>query len=398
MRILLCLLSEQHVPNLLSVHHFDPKPDRLVLVETGEMKRRRAAEHLLKALEAGGLDYSDRCEIQTLEHEDSLPEVRRALQDAFGRHPSDEWIVNLTGGTKPMSIAAFMFFSVMDAAAIYLSGRQPNVIRWMDGSKVETCVYRPTVAEFLAGYGFPSRKPPEKVAEAEERARGWWALARVLAARSTAESLICFEDERERSKARDRGFALEHRHLEPRTLAVPDILRSIVEHFDLIEQDSVPTGKLDRYQTQFLLGGWLEVFIWGLLDRHHAALDIWDVRLGLEPTSPDAQVGNDFDVAFMHRYRLWMVECKTGSQEHDPGGDILYKVEAVIRQFRALHVRTSLATTSDFLTDPRTGTIREGHRNRASAYGCALVTRDQVRAMAEADDPVELLREALGLR
>ncbi|WP_152050236.1 Card1-like endonuclease domain-containing protein [Tautonia marina] len=396
MRILLCLLSEQHVPNLLSVHHF--KPDRLVLVETGEMRRRHAAEHLLGALEAGSLDYTDRHEVQPLEHEDSLPEVRRALQEAFGRHPSAEWIVNLTGGTKPMSIAAFMFFSVMDASSIYLSGREPNLIRWMDGSKVEPCDYRPSIAEFLAGYGFPSRKPPEKVAEAEERARGWWDLARVLATQSTADGLIRFEDDRERGKARDRGFDLERRHLEPGAIADPDLLRAINMHFGLAEQDGVPTGKLDKYQTQFLLGGWLEVFIWGLLDRHRDALDIWDVRLGLEPTSPDTRVGNDFDVAFMHRYRLWMVECKTGSQEHDPGGDILYKVEAVIRQFRALHVRTALATTSDFLTDPRTGTIREGHRNRAASYGCALVTRDQVRAMAEADDPVDLIREALGLR
>ncbi|MGA7496521.1 MAG: DUF1887 family CARF protein, partial [Isosphaeraceae bacterium] len=106
MRTLLCLLSDQHVPNLLSVHHF--QPDRLVLVESQQMQERKVGDHFLQALALGGQDYGgDRHERQPLDHEDSLPAVRKALQAAFGRHPSDEWIVNVTGGTKPMSIETY---------------------------------------------------------------------------------------------------------------------------------------------------------------------------------------------------------------------------------------------------------------------------------------------------
>jgi len=36
-------------------------------------------------------------------------------------------------------------------------------------------------------------------------------------------------------------------------------------------------GKLDKYQVNFLLGQWLEVFVWGLLERNQEALGIWDV-------------------------------------------------------------------------------------------------------------------------
>jgi hypothetical protein len=59
MTVLLCLLSEQHVPNLLPVHHFEP--DWLVLVETAGMKRRQAAANFLQALRLGGREYSERC-------------------------------------------------------------------------------------------------------------------------------------------------------------------------------------------------------------------------------------------------------------------------------------------------------------------------------------------------
>ena len=46
MRVLLCLLSDQHVPNLLSVHHF--QPDRVILIRSAAMAK--AAEYFLDAL------------------------------------------------------------------------------------------------------------------------------------------------------------------------------------------------------------------------------------------------------------------------------------------------------------------------------------------------------------
>src|SRR5207253_936001 len=98
---------------------------------------------------------------------------------------------------------------------VYINIRQPDVILWMDGARTEVCHHRPTIAEFLAGYGFESRKPPEKVAEAEGRARQWSGLARELAAHALPDDLIQFRDDAEREKARKRGIALEDRHLSP---------------------------------------------------------------------------------------------------------------------------------------------------------------------------------------
>jgi hypothetical protein len=391
MRVLICLLSEQHVPNLLSVHHF--RPDRLVLVETEDMARRHASDYLLDALRRGGLDYTEKCERVPLGHEDSLSETRRALQSAFGRHPSDNWIVNVTGGTKPMSIAAYQFFSVLNATPVYISSREPNLIHWLDDSSTATCSHRPSIAEFLAGYGFESQKPPAKVAESESRARGWWDLARVLAAHALADDLIVFGEGEdapsERKRARDRGMNLEERHLHPAWMAIEPVRHALEQHF------GVP-AKLDKYQARFLTGEWLEVFLWGTLDRYQEPLGLWDVRLGLEPARFGDTSGNEFDVSFMRNYGLWMIECKTGGQEHDVGGEIFYKVEAVVRQFRALHVRTVLATTSDFLLDTKTGQIKKSLRTRAQIYRCAIADRDQIHELARSETPVETLEKLLG--
>ncbi len=154
------------------------------------------------------------------------------------------------------------------------------------------------------------------------------------------------------------------------------------------------TRKLSKYEAQFLTGGWLEVFVWDVLTRHADALGIWDVRLGLEVGRCGDQSGNDFDVSFMQNYGLSMVECKSGSQDHDPGSDILYKVEAVTRQFRALRVRSYLATTATNVLD-KENKVKASLRTRADIYNCRILVRDEIRELAQAADNVETIRKLI---
>ena len=100
-----------------------------------------------------------------------------------------------------MSIETYQFFTALGGTLVYINQREPDRIQWMDGSKVETCGHRLSIAEFLAGYGFSSRKPPVEVAEGA-RARSWWDLARALAAEAGPDELLAFESDKRRQKAR----------------------------------------------------------------------------------------------------------------------------------------------------------------------------------------------------
>lgn len=379
MRVLLCLLSDQHVPNLLSVHHY--KPDRLVLIETAQMKSRDAARHFLTALKLGGLDYDARHHVEPLNAEDNLDSVRQALQAAYGKHPTDQWIANLTGGTKPMSIATYEFFKALGGNLVYTNVASPSQIINITGNCTDTCAHRPGIKEFLAGYGFESRKADAKLDEAETRAREWVRSA-ILLARHASEKDVLALDDHERKRARDKGIELPAERF-----AFP------CEELRQSWLGAAPTRKLTKYEAEFLTGGWLEVFVWDLLTRHADALDVWDIRLGMEVGRRGDASGNDFDVAFMHNHGLSMVECKSGSQDHDPGSDILYKVEAVTRQFRALRVRSSLVTTGTNVLDKQ-GRVKDAIRTRAEIYGCRVLTADQIRQLASEAATVETVREA----
>ncbi len=208
MKVLLCLLSDQHVPNLLSVHHFSP--DRLILVESTAMQWKQTSGNFLRALRAGGLDYEgdDRCSILPLQDVNNLNVIRGCLQQAYATYLAAEWIANVTGGMKPMSIAAYEFFKALGARVIYIDAAHPDVFLNLDGGEPEQCQGVLSIPEFLAGYGFEASKGNAAVRQAEGRAESCWPCARAIALHSPDRDLLtaCRE---EWTLARERGLQLE---------------------------------------------------------------------------------------------------------------------------------------------------------------------------------------------
>jgi hypothetical protein len=391
MKNMICLISDQHVPNLLTVHAV--KPDFLILIETKGMKKKNAAENLLKALEIGGLTHfqaEDRHRILSLDDENSIPAAIEVFQNVTSQYPDAQWIVNITGGTKPMSIAAFDFFrSRKDAVIYYVPLNNREALNFSGGSP-RKLNHKVTAKEFLAGYGFSFNEGSE-ITEGMVSEQ-WYDSSVYLVSNYHNQKIKDFlknistlsrKDNRngrkngldiqaaDKLKLEDRGF-LEH-HLE--------IFPSLKSNGNLI------SGKLSAPEVCFLTGGWLEVFVWILLSRHLDTLGIWDVRLGLHISKP---IQNELDVTFMQNQSLCFIECKTGEQKQDKKGiETLYKVEAIKKQFRALKVNTWLATTSENVIDVNTGKINEGLASRAALYNYHIITGEQLQRIAkkQLEDP-----------
>ncbi len=105
------LIGEQPVPNLLPTRHL--KPDTAVLVHTERTKA--IAERLQNVLEGGSIT----CVLCSVDPYD-LPAIRDALQQFIQTNlQGHEIVFNLTGGTKIMSLAAFLVASQLDAPVVY---------------------------------------------------------------------------------------------------------------------------------------------------------------------------------------------------------------------------------------------------------------------------------------
>jgi len=387
MTVMACLVSQQHVPNLLAIQAV--KPDRLVLLVTPGMKQREKEIHLLKALAAGGRDYSIEHEIVDVTDENSIAAVSRALVQSLEKHPDEEWIINLTGGTKPMSMGAYVFSRDRGLKTLYIAeSDQHNAVDLLGGPST-VLDHRVSTAEFLAGYGFDLRN--SHVLEVSERAaRRWLPLAAMLTAYHDDASLRQMLGRLQRLK--ERMMKTSRKAWEREGLVLSDgddislhnsALRSgIADAFDLKESGTRLTGHLNKHAVEFLTGKWLEVLVWGLLlpfEDHR----IWDLHLGVTAGGKEPGESNEFDVSFMQDQSLCIVECKTGGQGHDPGANTtLYKIEAIKAGLMAIRMNTYLATTSPNVVDPRTGGIKQSVANRCKLYNCTIIHGEPLREMA----------------
>ncbi|NMC10446.1 MAG: DUF1887 family protein, partial [Methanothrix sp.] len=371
--------SHQHVPNLLTVHEL--RPDRLVLLVTKPMEE--VANNLINALDLGGLDYRTRHDMISLVDPDSLELTKQAIKAAYEQYPSADWTVNLTGGTKIMSIAAYDFFKDR-ARMIYVSERDQSKAIDLSGGGHVPLNHRISPQEFIAGYGFEVHNF-DAIHENERRAKEWLDLAVEIAARSQENAVRGFLGNlfsiSQTKEGRSRGLVLD----ESDELYIMDAeLRSqIASTFALGFKDWTLTGTLDKYAVQFLTGGWLEVFSWGMLKMIEGDW-LWDCRLGVQVGKKGQRLENDWDAVFMTNQELRIVECKSGGQEQDPeGNSTLYKIEAIRKQLGATKVKSYLATTSGNVIDQRTGRIREHLDTRARHYDCTIIAPKEVVQLAQ---------------
>jgi len=106
---LVLLVGEQPAPNLLPAKHL--RPDKAVLVHTEGT--RQIAENLERLLTCNCL----LCEV----HPYDLTQVIERLRVFLGENlPHHALTFNLTGGTKPMALAAFLLASQRGAPFVYL--------------------------------------------------------------------------------------------------------------------------------------------------------------------------------------------------------------------------------------------------------------------------------------
>lgn len=93
--MVLCLVGEQPIPNLLPVRFL--KPQETLLVHTNLQASQQSARRLAGLIENARLfSIGDGYRI---------PGIVEKLRQAVGKQ--DEVVINLTGGTKPMALAAF---------------------------------------------------------------------------------------------------------------------------------------------------------------------------------------------------------------------------------------------------------------------------------------------------
>lgn len=368
MATMVSLVSEQTVPNILAIWQFEP--EKLLFVSTEEMQRK---EKVLDILAAANRRMMNPYELgenaeSIVVLEDSLSQGLRTLEKWIQGKEDEDFIVNLTGGTKLMSIAVFEFFKNYESKMIYIPINKneyitPFPIRSPKPPK--PLKDRLTVDEYLCAYGLVMVNP-DKVLRCIESANRLkkdtvWITDHYPA---LADLMACLGREL-RDKRNKKSFPCVMEY------SVQNHEESaFLKRFQFRKEGNTYSKTLTKNEIGYFTGGWLEDYCYHcvaeLLNKgvDDAVLNI-NIRntLGRE---------NEFDVIFTADNALYTIECKSLEQYHDKKFDVLYKIGALQNEF-GLRAQSFLVTTSSQIMDESTGQIKPHIQERANQFRTQII-------------------------
>ena len=361
-----CLVSQQATPNLTPV--LDPEfgPARLVMLVTPEMSQR--AQWLESVLRSRTHVKVERIEVT--DAWDMHGVLEQLIQWIDQQAPDASIALNVTGGTKPMAMAAQQAFAMAGLAVFYVHPTRDEV-QWLEPRlPAFTLNNRLKLEDYLAAHGWsvlqrpPRRRPPAHL-------------------NALTQELVLGFDERARSIGLLNGYAqeCERMGLLAITLDSRDAddtrFRATLGDFERAGACRVEGQQLhfsDEAARFFCKGGWLEDYAAEVVATLPADVGIQDWAAGVQVRSlannlPGLGGSNELDVAILAHNRLHLVECKTRNLGDEGGAaGALYKLDAL----------TSLGglNTASLLVSYRK--LAAGERQRAKDLGIQTCVGSQL--------------------
>jgi hypothetical protein len=355
-----CLVSVQATPNLTPL--LDPAfgAQEVLLVVSADMRER--ARWLGEVLAPRGI----RCTWLEVDDPWDLHALADRLLEWLAEQPSDRPVaLNVTGGTKPMAMAAQQAFAVAGRPVFYVHQERDEVL-WLQPRRAPTPLNnRLRLAPYLHAHGWQVvEQPPVPSASAALKA-----LADDLV--RTAGTLGPALGSLNWYAHRCQEAGLLQVPLEPRDLA-SGVLPDLIDRFAGTGACWLEQGVLffaDEAARFFCNGGWLEEHVAAVLASLRGPLGVQDAGLGVKVRSlanglqGDAG-GNELDLVFLARNRLHLIECKTRSfRERGSAAEAVYKLDA-LTALGGLNTRAMLVSYRPLL---------DGDRQRARDLGIRVV-------------------------
>lgn len=332
----LCLVSGQPTPNLTPLLDRSLSPEHVVLLVSKDMRQR--AEWLEKVIQPRGLkvtrwEVDDPWDVEGLQ-----TRVMELLDTDLG----EGLALNATGGTKPMSIAAFSVFTAYDQPVFYVHPDEDGIL-WLhpgnlDSQPIED---RIKLGPFLLAHGFQME---EGLNDAVEPAL--WEVT---------QEIVSGIERFQRPLGTINWLAskAEGSLLSP-TIELRDRDPALQDLIDIFEARGLCYLQDDRLSFSseesrfFVNGGWLEDHVYSILRKLSAKSDIkeiQDLRRGIEVRSVTGGSHNELDVAFLADNRFYVVECKTRSwRDGDGGAEAIYKLDTLKETLGGLKGKAMLVT------------------------------------------------------
>lgn len=346
-KILVSLVSDQTIPNVEFIKEKINEVDQFLFLTTSSMEKRGNREWILNTTNIPSEKLLDPVLVNAFSFED----IEEKLIEVV--NTENTYVVNLTGGTKIMSLATYEFFKDFTAEMYYLIGNG-KYIRLHPGRKKTGFELKTEISlkEYLTAYGFDLKNSSEP-----------------LKGRTTAEKMLQYFLTNF-DKEKDIPVLAALRSGRGRSNTAFEKINGIEDFLLRVNFSPSIKGKLTKYECRYLTGDWLEEYFYYFLIDH---FDVKESQIGLSWIVEKSGSTNEFDVLLMRNNKLYLFECKTSiyidSEESRTFiTETIYKSDSLRNKF-GLFTQTTVVTLSNLKSQKLAKHIERAEVSRVKLIG-----------------------------
>ncbi len=323
------LVSGQMIPNVTPVIDDAIRPNKVILCVSNAMQSRG------DSLQAFFQSKRIETEIFSLGSAYDFSELKNRFLELAARFDDNSQVaVNLTGGTKLMTIAA-QFVLGDDFSCFYVVPDEDNIVmlNTEPGEKYELR-NRLNLTDYFAIHGYRVENLVKQKTVSEQDDRLFKNLLNDYDKYRDSLGLLNYlADQAEKAYSLKIRYEIAEKDW--------DIMQLFMDHGAIKYYDDKMIEFANSSSRKFCKGLWLEMATYQAIKMVDQELSLQDFACSIEITSSSG-IKNEIDAAFLYNNNLYIIECKTATMTAK-GSDVLYKLDT-IKSYAGMLTRSIVVT------------------------------------------------------
>lgn len=343
------LVSAQTVPNVQFLKWFLKNNFQtgleLIFVSTNAMEKLQKSEAIWNALDEKQKFFSERKTV--LVDENDMADVQKNLSQTEDFTSFEKVSVSITGGTKLMSISAFMFFSKLKNSEIFYQPISDKLQELSPEQKNIPDVENLTLKEYFTAFNMNFKFGCKCVKTWEYNQDVYDSL--IKEKHETIRKMLQFQNDSWFRNIYKRKDFLDFTQIEDSKFENSGLSKSDKEEIcGLLENCGFDIHNIKNDDFRYLTGGWFEEFVFQKIKNEQNLEEGKDIALNVTIESlSDAK--NELDVVYVDsKNTLHIIKCKSFIDQKSQGdllNSTIYKAQALKSKF-GLTVKSHLYTMS----------------------------------------------------
>ncbi len=362
---IISLISEQTIPNVQFIKWYLSNYQEnvyLLFLTTENMDKKDKKLHILNALSKGKPQFQH-FSLQT--DENNIDKTIELLEKHFKNYQYDKIVVNITGGTKLMSLATYQYFYGKENTKIFYQPIKKALQQLYPEKKKYDMFEMLTIGEFLKAHGIKYKYNNKCIKDWDYNKLVYDLL--IEKNRNKIKSVVSLQNQDWYKKFFKKNNSLDLTKIDKSKLKslTPKIDKE--ELCNLVQEFSFNPACIKQKEIFYIAGGWFEEYVYQKVCNEFDCINESNVAINV--SIEKGKDKNELDIIYLDiDNQLNVIECKSFIDEKN-GAEVLnnalYKLQAIIKTKFGLLVKHHFYTKSIIEKDTPL--------NRAKEFGITII-------------------------